>query len=76
MSSEPSTQVGADLDSDVVLIPFNGLGPCPIDKVQLCEMGSSDAEGAYRAVSELRIWPDLMTGVESVTDGIDRLQVS
>lgn len=61
-ASRISPPVGAAITSTSATTPsdpvvFEGLGFVPIDRIQLCEMGSSDAEGAYRAIAEMKIWP-------------------
>lgn len=47
---------GADTPSLEPLVKFEGLGSVLIDRIQLCEMGSSDEEGAYRSIAEMMLW--------------------
>lgn len=37
-------------------VEFKGLGSVAIDRIQLCEMGSSNEEGAYRNIAEMMLW--------------------
>lgn len=55
--------ISSDLSGPSQRIKFDGLGSVPIDCIQLCEMGSSDEEGAYRAIAEMKIWPENMDGL-------------
>ena len=52
-----TTATASEDTSDDGRIASEALGSVPIDCIQLCEMGSSDEKGAYRAIAEIMIWP-------------------
>ncbi|KAF8319106.1 hypothetical protein DL93DRAFT_2225511 [Clavulina sp. PMI_390] len=55
--SRAATSTESSLGISPGTIQFQGLGSVPIDRIQLCAMGSHDREGAYQPLAEMKIWP-------------------